>query len=261
MSACIQSIGFLIGDYHTAGSTCQFQGFLIQFFNWSTILWVCAISIYILLQVRQISPSRFEKWFHVLCWGVPFIFACIPFGGGKYGRSGVWCWIKHDETALRFGIWYVPKILLIVAMIVIYAYLLGVVLRRRNEWNGVYNAEEQHDKLMLVKEVKPLVWFPVIYVLLGIPSLIYRIDDAINPHTDPNYTLSVLMVIASPSVGALNAVAYAVYTEILNQLSWNQIKFHFISHFTKGGDIIHNIDVDDGPIVGDLGDDDEWEQL
>merc|ERR1711962_257468 len=258
VSACVLSFGFIIGDYHTSGGTWTFQGFLIQYFNWSTILWVCAISVYILLHVRDFDPSRYEKWFHLVCWIVPFILACIPFGGSKYGRSGVWCWIQYDQAVLRFATWYIPKIILILAMIGLYVYVLVAVIRRRDTWSGTFNPEEQHDRLMLANEVKPLVAFPLIYVVLSIPSIIYRIDDAVRPNTEPSFTLSVLMVIASPSVGALNAVVFATYTEVLTQLSsWSHVRVQFLSHFTKFGGVVHNVSVDDGPIVDDM-EDTEW---
>ena len=259
ISACIQSLSFMIGDYHTGNNACRFQGFLIQYFSWSTLLWVCAISVHIILIIHDASPRRFEKWFHLLCWLVSLVFACIPFGGDKYGHSGAWCWIKHNENALRFGTWYVPKFLIILLLIATYVYLLVIVLQRKYQWSGMYDPEEEHNKNMLVNEVKPLVAFPLIYVILSIPSVIYRIDDAVNPHAEANYGLSILMVITSPSVGALNAVAFALYSGIQNHLSWIQIKFHFLSYFGNSAGIVHNVNVDDNPIVdGELEIEDEW---
>lgn len=258
ISAFCQSLGFVIGNYHTAGTACAFQGFLIQFFNWATLLWVCSISFHILLHIQEQSPVKYEKWFHLVCWVFPIVFASIPFGGGKYGRSGVWCWIRYDQTALRFGTWYVPKIILILVLLSVFVYILVAVLRRKHEWSGTFNADDQRDKLLLVNEVKPLIALPVIYVVLSIPGIIYRIDDAVRPHMEPDFTLSVLMVIASPSVGAVNAFALAVFSDLIRQLSVEQIRLHFQSHFMSFGGIVHNISVDDSPIVDDIECEDEW---
>jgi len=246
ISAALSSISFLIGDLYTDHNMCEFQAFIMQYFGWATLLWVVAITINILLVMRNIQSSKYERWFHLFCWGSSLIWATLPFIGNNYGPAGVWCWIKRDATAMRFGTWYIPIFLVIIFLLLAYLKILLFGLQQNGRWSGTYNAENEHSKSMLAKEVKPLAAFPLIYFILSIPPLIYRIDDFTHPHLFPNYTLMVFSVISAPSVGALNAIAFAFYSELLKQLTWEQVKSSFLSHFSSSSTrITHNVEVMD----------------
>lgn len=246
ISAALECISFIIGDIYTNQVTCQFQAFVMQYFGWSTILWVLAITVNILLVVKKIESSRYEKWFHLVCWLVPLLWSCLPFIGDNYGPAGIWCWIKRDATALRFGTWYIPIFFVIAAMTIAYLYIILTVIRRAKQWTGTFNQEAENDKNMMANEVKPLAAFPLIYLLSAIPTLIYRIDDAVHPNRLPGYVLLILSSIFAPSTGALNAVSFALYGEIQKLLTWGQIKSAFLSRFTSSSSrIIHNVEVRD----------------
>lgn len=257
ISAALECISFIIGDVYTNNATCQFQAFVMQYFGWSTILWVGAITVNVLLVIKKIESSRYEKWFHIVCWLLPLLWSCLPFYGSNYGPAGIWCWIKRDATALRFGTWYVPIFVVIFFMIGAYLYITLTVIRRARQWTGTFNQEVEHDKNMLANEVKPLAAFPMIYLLSSIPTLIYRIDDAAHPGKCPRYALLILSSIFAPSTGALNAISFAFYGEIQKLLSWGQIKSAFLSRFTASSSrIIHNVEVHDNlpenEVLGDL---------
>lgn len=246
ISAAFQSFSFILGDLYENDTMCQFQAFIMQYFGWATLLWVLCITINIILVVRGVANTeKYEKWYHLICWLLSVFWSSLPFIGKKYGPACVWCWIKQDATALRFGTWYVPIFLVILFLVFAYVYIVLKVFVRNGRWSGTYNAEVEHDNAMLLKEVKPLASFPLIYLILTIPTLIYRIEDAVHPHQLPKYFLLILSVIFSPSVGALNAIAFAFYGEIQSLLTWNQIKSAFLSRFSSTAHITHNYDVGD----------------
>ena len=247
VSAALQGFSFILGDLYSHDAMCEFQAFIMQYFGWATLLWVLAITVNIILALQSVSGYRYEKWFHLLCWLVPFFWALLPFINDSYGPAGVWCWIKRDATALRFGTWFVPTFAIILFLAGAYFYIIVIVLHQRGSWSGRYNAETEHDNAMLAREVKPLAAFPLIYLVLSLPPLIYRIDDAVHPHLLPNYSILVVSVIFAPSVGALNAIAFAFYSDVQAQLTWPQVKSAFLSHFSSSSTrITHNVDMEDG---------------
>lgn len=246
ISAALQSVSFLIGDIYTDNFLCEFQAFIMQYFGWSTLLWVVAITINLIMVLKEIESSKYEKWFHVLCWILPLLWACLPFYGNSYGPAGIWCWIKRDKTMLRFGTWYIPIFATIFMMLLAYIYIIVSVYKKKGRWTGTFNQQEENDKAMLAREVKPLAAFPLIYLLSGIPTLIYRIDDAIHPHLLPQYSLLIFSVITSPMVGALNAIAFALYGEIQKLLTWGQVKSAILTRFQSDtARIIHNVEFGD----------------
>lgn len=246
ISAVLECVSFIMGDIYFDKSMCEFQAFIMQYFGWSTLLWVAAITVNVILAIKKIEGARYEKWFHVVCWILPLLWSCLPFIGNKYGPAGVWCWIKRDATALRFGTWYIPIFVVIFFLIGSYMYIVISVIQHNRQWSGTYNQEIEHDKNMLAKEVKPLAAFPLIYLLSAIPTLIYRIDDAVHPSKLPRYELLILSSIFAPSTGAMNAIAFAFYSEIQKLFSGEQIKSAFLSRFESSTTrITHNIDIGD----------------
>ena len=201
----------------------------------------------IILSIQQVSTYRFEKYFHVLCWIFPFLWASLPFIGNSYGQAGVWCWIKREATALRFGTWYILKFSIILLLVISYFYILLKVLRQKGQWNGTHNADAAQENGFLLKEIKQLAAYPLIYSFLSLPTLVYRIEDAVHPDSLPKYYLLVLSVIFSPAIGAVNALVFAFYGDIQKNLSLSQLKLAILSWFkrSKNANVIHNYEVDD----------------
>lgn len=140
-------------------------------------------------------------------------------------------------------------------MFLAYVYIIVTVLKRKGRWTGTFNQQDEDDKSMMAREVKPLAAFPLIYLLSAIPTLIYRIDDAVHPHLAPQYSLLIFSVIMSPLVGAMNAIAFALYSEIQKLLTWRQIKNAFLTRFqSEPARIIHNVEIGDSLPENDYND-------
>ena len=67
--------------------------------------------------------------------------------------TGLWCWIVRDATGYRFGTWYVPIFLLLVAMVTVYVYIIITVLRQDGGFTGFYKTDESAETRQLAKEV------------------------------------------------------------------------------------------------------------
>ncbi|XP_031147929.1 uncharacterized protein si:dkey-100n23.5 isoform X2 [Sander lucioperca] len=180
VAAFFDSVGYVMGDSHPEGSLCDFQACWLTYFDWSALAWVCLITVNLYLNlVREISTNRYEIW------------------------------ITDDHVAWRFGIWYVPLFSLIFLMICCYARIICVANARMQSWLGTFNPERERRKVSLAEEIKPLKWYPSVYLLVSIFPLINRLHNAFYPQ-DPSFSLTLLHVLSAPLHGLANAFVFGL---------------------------------------------------
>ena len=249
ISAGLSALMYLVGEVYHNDAGCKASSFLMQYADWATLLWVSTISFNMVLITRSVSTVTWEKYYHMFCWLLPLVWASIPIQ--HYGPAGLWCWIQRDAPQYRFATWYIPFFVLLFVLVAVNVYVIRTVAKEDGNFAGFYSTEENHANRLLAKEVKPLVAFPFIYLFVSIPNLIYRIQDFVNPDELPSYPLSILNVLFVPSMGAVNAIAYSLYTDTHKQLTWHHIKGAFHTRFSSDAvGITHNIDVQDAEDQG-----------
>lgn len=116
-------------------SLCQFQGFLIQMYVFRPLLrllfayhffrllpadayWTLAMAVNVYLtfywKFDARSLRRLEKYYIMLCYGVPFVPAFVFIWtksaekGRMYGNAALWCWISGEWDTLRIYTFYGP---------------------------------------------------------------------------------------------------------------------------------------------------------
>lgn len=217
LSAAVKSGLYFIVIDHIGNSGCIAQAFFTQLFSWTELLWVCAITANIVMVVHGYRPERYERKIHLFVWLVSLFWALVPIFGHYYGRAGSWCWVQRQYTAVRFGVWYIPFMVILASMIGAYMYLLCFAMGRGfNEISGT-DFEMEQIRSQRKKEVIPLLLYPIIYLILNLPLLIYRVEDAAYPDDKPVYALLLLSIIVSPLTGAFNAIAFAVMEDTLRE--------------------------------------------
>ncbi|XP_061697204.1 si:dkey-100n23.5 isoform X2 [Syngnathoides biaculeatus] len=173
VAAFFDSLAYVMGESHPEGSLCDFQAWWLTYFDWSALAWVCLITLNLYLNlVWEMSTHACQTFYHVTAWGVPLLMSSLPLLKGYYGPAGAWCWITDDHVAWRFGIWYVPLFTLILLMICCYARIICVAQNRMQSWLGTFNPERERRKVSLAEEIKPLKWYPSVYLLVSVFPLV-----------------------------------------------------------------------------------------
>ncbi|XP_075887294.1 cyclic AMP receptor 3 isoform X4 [Nelusetta ayraudi] len=173
VAAFADSVAYVMGESLAEGPLCSFQAWWLTYFDWSALAWVCLITLNLYLNlVREVGTNRYEMLYHLTAWGGPLAMATLPLLRGCYGPAGAWCWITDAHVAWRFGIWYVPLFGLIFLMCGCYARIICVANRRMQSWLGTFNPERERRKVSLAEEIKPLKWYPSVYLLVSIFPLI-----------------------------------------------------------------------------------------
>ncbi|XP_070293681.1 cyclic AMP receptor-like protein A [Salvelinus sp. IW2-2015] len=218
VAAFFDSVAYVMGETHPEGSLCNFQAWWLTYFDtvWNATIW--AVCLWSFLLVCNHCSFFSPRLYHLMAWGVPLVMASLPLFSGYYGPAGAWCWITDDHVAWRFGIWYVPLFTLIFLMICCYARIIYVANERMQSWFGTFNPERERRKVSLAEEIKPLKWYPSVYLLVSLFPLINRLHNAFYPQ-DPVFSLTLLHVLSAPLHGLANAFVFGLDRDTWSQLS------------------------------------------
>lgn len=210
---------------------CIAGGYLDQTTSWSVLIAVTCITINLTLVVLfHKNTKKLEKPFLFFIFIFPFAISWIPFIKDAYGESGAWCWIRFEDDdcdTFRFGVilqlvlWYIPLYILFAILTVVYVIILVKLKRDRHKWTGKYDPTAEEMKRMMQKEIRPLLWFPLIYLLLYLIPLVNRIEGAAG---DPVLTLWILTAILFPLQGGFVTLVFTLDPETFKRLRWSEFR-------------------------------------
>ena len=215
---------------------CYFGGFFNLYTSWIEMLALCCLTFNVFLNaVLDKWLTKLEAVYVCLPYLLPLLWVWIPFIDSSFGNGEAWCDIRPVETdcstykfgnILRFCLWYGPLYTLCLVMLV--AALVAACMIRRNSklWYGLQDPLTEQKSITLRKEVRPLLWFPVLYSVLNIFSVANQIDVAVDP-TNTVIALWYLHVFTSPFRGAVIALAYALDNDTRKRLTWLQLRTAF----------------------------------
>jgi hypothetical protein len=186
---------------HEDQISCQVQAIGIQFFGNATNLW----SLVIFLDMHAVIVggqgwNERSKWLaHLFAWGFSAVLTIVPAVLQLLGPSGPWCWLKCaylDVWGVTFYLAEMFAIVLVQVVLWIRMYrALRDLRRQRNDCTSLQSASSS----TLVK----CTWFVWLFTALFLAMACHRILDLITKPDGIVYTLELLDVIASSSMGFL----------------------------------------------------------
>ena len=225
------------------GPTCVALGWLLYYSDLATLFWICCITFSIYMNaVKMKQTTQYEKKYHIISWGIPLIISFVLLAVGAYGPAGVWCWIVNKEE-LRFGMWYGPLLFTIMILFLVYPYIMWKVYKLgQAAESGNLDQIKNRRMTVLKDDVKTLIGYPIVYLLISIIPLINRIQNSIS--MDPVYVLVIMHALFSPLQSVLNAIVHALNHDILSKLRPHQIKISLENLFRKKRSLIGHITLD-----------------
>eukprot|EP00731_Ephydatia_muelleri_P025252 Em0017g335a len=167
---------------------CTASGFMDEYASWTGVLSGFAIGCTLFKEVlgRNSNSKCANRFWLLLIFVFPLSFNWIPFIHLTYGQSADWAWctmriILEDcstfTLALVFNnmIWFVPALLVALAVIVLYIITVVIVIRRRREWDLTHDHLIRKQKKKLTKEVGSVLFLVLGFVFVNSLSLILRI--------------------------------------------------------------------------------------
>ena len=233
---CSAQLSFLNYDYNDSSmmmkALCGTVGFLLSVTLGTKFLITFWLTFYLFMfAVFSKDLRRLELLYVITSIGIPLLFDWIPFVNGLYGVAGAWCWIKNwkgncpeDKMLLgtieQYAFLYVPGGVLFLIDLILIIVTIGVLLYRSYchpvketaEYDPLLERQAKGQKKAF-KEILPLMLYPIIFMILFLPSLIQRIYGAIVPETE--YFLFVLHAATGSSWGIFVGVIVMIHVFIL----------------------------------------------
>lgn len=239
IAALVHSISYTLArvNYYTPRPIedpyCYFGGLLNHYTAAVELLNIWCITFN--LFVNTIFNKRTEKLeviYFLISYFLPVTWFWLPLWKRAYGTAGPWCGIRTVDANcnpfpfgiwVQFGIWYIP--LYVSLTIIFFATILIAIkaVRDSRKWRGKFDPTAKWQSDRIEKEVKPLIWYPVVYLALNVFSLISQIYNAVNPD-NPSIALFYLRLLSSPFRGAFIALVYALDSETRRRLNCRQLR-------------------------------------
>lgn len=171
--------------------------------------------------VCQKDLRRLEPLYIV---GIPLLFCWIPFLNHLYGISGAWCWImnwkgdcSNDKilfgTIEQYSFLYVPGMILFVINFFLVFLTITVLLYRayclKNTETEPLLRMRREQQRKAFKEILPLMAYPIIFMVVFLPSVINRVYGAVSSRI--GFSLFVLHAVTGPSWGLFVGVTVVVH--------------------------------------------------
>jgi hypothetical protein len=138
---------------------------------------------------RLPSPStRYELYFHLLCWPLPALLCGSVASLGYLGDSGSWCALSVAYSKQYLICFYVPLLC---------AFAFNLV---------TYTAVLSHSRERRVSRITSL--YLLGFTIVWLPSLICRLQVFLSPSHTPSFLSAALEALCMPLQGALNALVY-----------------------------------------------------
>ena len=219
---------------------CKITSFLLVYFVWIKLLFtICLIFHLFCLAVCLQNFKKLEIGYVLFSVLFPLLYSWIPFIHNSFGVAGAWCWIKDwkDDCATQkylegiieqFVLWYGPLFVSLTITVVAVFIILIVLAQRtyahKNAENECLIENQEHNQnKKAIKELLPLLAYPVIFYVLSLIPLINRIYNAIS--SNANFELALSHSVSEASWGFFSSWALIVHIFVLRSQSKKKKQF------------------------------------
>lgn len=188
---------------------CILQGATLQQFSLSSFLWTSAIAITLYQAIcrNNSGVARFEYLFHVICWLLPSITVVVCLSIGAFGDAYTWCWIKHDDSAIRFTMFFVPSFLIIIVNSALFI-RISIFLHQQSPAEMAGTVEG----VRIQRIQRSMLFFVLILILSWIAPVVNRSYEFMTGGPSP-FVLYYFQALAEPLQGFLNSIVYGYNDE------------------------------------------------
>lgn len=218
---------------------CYFGGLLNHYTAAVELLCVWCITVNLFANViLSRRTEKLELVYFLVSYFAPALWFWLPVWKEAYGTAGPWCGIRtldddcNESTFGKwviFGIWYMPLYISILLIFTASVVIFVKVHRDTKKWEGaLYSQQATRRKERTKEEIKPLMWYPVVYLALTVFSLISQVYNVVHPN-HPVAVLWYLRLLTSPLRGAFIALVYSLDPETRKELRPSKLKAAFMS--------------------------------
>ena len=172
------------------GRVCEALGCMLEYSLWLKMLAMLWLTLHLFSYVVCYkSLHRAEIICALIVIMFPLLFIWVPFLNGAYGVAGAWCWIENWNGDCMFnrslvgeieqyGLMYIPAFISLVGAVLLLGIMLTVMLCRLNNSPSLEELQplvSDTRRKQALKELLPLVAYPVLFCLFLFPPCINRV--------------------------------------------------------------------------------------
>lgn len=176
---------------------CMMTGFLLEYAVWVKLMIMLCLTFHLFcFAVCYTNFNRLELVYVLISVFSPLLCSWIPFIHRVYGEAGAWCWIQNwkgdcadrklpdgeiEEYALFYGPAFVGLTIAALAVVILVVILAWRAYCQSNskpvdDTTPLVSTEQRKKAL---REILPLVAYPLLFIVFLMPSFINRIRGAI----------------------------------------------------------------------------------
>ena len=241
IAALLSALARIINNIEISTSTpiqkeyCIATGFLDQYSSSCFLTAITSFTIDIFLQaIFSLNTQRAEVIYLLLIFFSPSLYCWIPLIRKAYGPAGPWCWIKgtNDDncdrftegTILRFSLFYIPYFILLPFLLVLILMMLYTLYLRRHNYGATSDALVARRRTALRSEIKILLLYPTIVIIMNIIPLISRICNAAEVPDNKLFILWFMNAIAVPLEVAVVPIVFTLDPQTRRRLTFTGIR-------------------------------------
>ena len=217
--------------------TCKITAFLLQYSMWVKLLFtLCLVFHMFCLAVCLKNLEKLEYVYILLSVLFPLLHAWIPFIHNSYSVTNAWCWIRgwkdncpnerYKEGIIeQFTLWYGPLMLSLTVCLFATGVIVSVLAwRAYNRYKShdhhsendplILNQQQQSQNKKALKQLLPLLVYPIFFYLLALLPFIDRVYEALS---HDNYYLVILHAVSNASWGFFSGLALIVHMLLLRK--------------------------------------------
>jgi hypothetical protein len=220
---------FELINLHYAAASCEMSAFLLEYFVIVKLLFILCLTFHLFFySIFHINFKRLEIVHVLISVFLPLLFVWIPFSTDTYGQAGAWCWIMNwrndvaDDKFItgeieQYTMLYGPAIIsLSLANAAVIAILIVLTYRacRKPPYPDVHTSilgKDKHKRAL--KEVIPLVMYPILSFLLYIPAFINRLVGSI--YNNPSLVSFIWSGLSVPALSSFAGLTLIIHIFIL----------------------------------------------
>ena len=209
------------GDLLYYRVSCKMTAFLLEYGDWLKLFFTNWLTFHLFSYVVFFKNLKRLEWLYISSSVLgPLLFAWIPFIHNSFGLSGAWCFIRswQDDCATKnykegiveqFVLYYGPGIALLILNMIAIGVMFTVMLRRAWKSSAPVPKESQplkisaasktNQKHEVLKQLLPLLAYPIMYFALLFFPMVNRIYMAISSAT--NESLIIVQAVTQASKG------------------------------------------------------------
>ncbi len=230
---------------------CILIGVLTQIVIWCPVMATTVITFDIFVRaVLKKSTERLEILYVLLIFVLPALINWIPLVDMAYGPAQYFCWIKDEDIdkncdsdylngiIFRAVFFFIPCYILVAFMIISLVITIISLSRSRKNYSGKFDPQAIALKKQMELEIRPILYYPIIFIVATIFSVIMTIYNAANKsNNEVGYIIfAVILSISFRLQGVFITLVFTLDPETRKKLNVKEIKAAFNNFLVKDED-------------------------